>query len=47
MPVPNGECQTKNERNHEKDDDEKPIRALDEGIYFMLNRHSYIICLHS
>ena len=36
MPVPNGECQTKNERNHEKDDDEKPIRALDEGTYFML-----------
>jgi hypothetical protein len=27
-----GECQTKNVKNYDKDDDEKPIIALDEGI---------------
>lgn len=26
-----GECQTKNVKNYDKEDDEKPIIALDEG----------------
>lgn len=26
-----GECQTKNTKNYDKEDDEKPIIALDEG----------------
>jgi len=31
MPV--GECQTKNERKTDNDDDNKPIVALDEGLF--------------
>jgi hypothetical protein len=26
-----GECQTKNRKNYEEADDDKPIKALDEG----------------
>jgi hypothetical protein len=33
-----GECQTKNRKNYEDADDEKPIKALDEGA---LRLHSY------
>ena len=28
-----GECQTKNTKNYDKEDDEKPIIALDEGSF--------------
>ena len=41
-----GECQTKNVNNYDKEDEEKPIIALDEGSSsFLLS--SRTICHHN
>lgn len=41
-----GECQTKNVKNYDKDDDEKPIIALDEGNFRKPTPHSDILEAH-
>jgi hypothetical protein len=40
-----GECQTKNKNSYNEDEDEKPIVALDEGIfnYFKSRQNSRAI----
>jgi hypothetical protein len=31
-----GECQTKNKKDYDKEEDDKPIKALDEGWLYIL-----------
>ena len=44
-----GECQTKNSKNYDNEEDEKPIVALDEGgsayLYYCLPPSYFNTCL--
>lgn len=32
-----GECQTKNKKAYDEAEDDKPIKALDEGVFIFIN----------
>lgn len=40
-----GECQTKNKKEYDDKEDEKPIKALDEGINIVPNDACVIYCI--